>query len=114
LNTKNGIIPILSVGRTAIIVRSETTGEIEERQNLREGFRSDLEDDIESLNDTQLGCLERLRDFIADGLVQVRVRNPENGYFHAKGAAFRAPANDENGFRPDDQDTCSCATFVVL
>jgi len=90
----------------------ETTDEIEEGQNLRERFKSDLEDDIENLNNAQLGRLERLRDFIADGLVQVRVRNPENGYFHAKGAAFRAPADDENGFGPDYQDTRPCATIV--
>jgi superfamily II DNA or RNA helicase len=90
----------------------ETTDEIQEGQSLREQFRSDLEDDIESLNNAQLGRLERLRDFIADGLVEVRVRNPENGYFHAKGAAFRAPPEDGDDFGPDDQDTRPCATIV--
>lgn len=56
----------------------ETTDEIEEGQSLRDEFKADLEDDIESLNNAQLDRLERLRDFIADGLVEVRVRNPEN------------------------------------
>ena len=90
----------------------QTTDEIEEGQSLREQFKSDLEDDIESLNNAQLDRLERLRDFIADGLVEVRVRNPENGYFHAKGAAFRAPPDEEDAFGPEDQDTRPCATIV--
>jgi superfamily II DNA or RNA helicase len=90
----------------------ETTDEIQEGKSLREQFKSDLEDDIESLNNAQLGRLERLRDFIADGLVEVRVRNPENGYFHAKGAAFRAPPEDGDSFGPDDRDTRPSATIV--
>jgi len=90
----------------------QTTDEIEEGQNLRGKFRTDLQEDIESLNNAQLGRLERLRDFIADGLVEVRVRNPENGYFHAKGAAFRAPSEENQQFGSEDQDTRPCATIV--
>lgn len=81
-----------------------TADEIQEGQNLREEFKEELQQDIENLNQSQLGRLDRLRDFITDGLAEVRIRDPENGYFHAKGAAFRAPgdgdSNEELDLRP--------------
>ena len=75
-----------------------TADEIKEGQSLREEFQAELEDDIDDLNNAQLGRLDRLRDFIADEIVDVRVRDPEQGYFHAKGASFRGvPENPEAG-----------------
>ncbi|MDL5363796.1 helicase-related protein [Halalkalicoccus sp. NIPERK01] len=91
----------------------QTADEIEKGQNLRETFKQELKDDIESLNNAQLGRLNRLREFIAEGTVEVRVRNPENGYFHAKGAAFRAPLDDgEEPASDGEVDTRACATIV--
>jgi len=90
----------------------QTADEIEEGQNLRETFKQEVKNDIENLNNAQLGRLDRLREFVADGLVEVRVRNPENGYFHAKGAAFRAPLEDDEERPTDGEDTRACATIV--
>ena len=90
----------------------QTVSEIEQGQSLREQFTSELKADIEELNNAQLDRLDRLRDFIADGLVEVRVRNPENGYFHAKGAAFRGPPEDDEFETNADHDTRPCATIV--
>ncbi|WP_276258997.1 helicase-related protein [Haloglomus litoreum] len=88
-----------------------TAEEIEEGQSLREQFRSELQADIQELNNAQLERLERLRDFIANGLVDIRVRAPEQGYFHAKGASFRA-VPDEEDTRDDDIDRRPVATVV--
>jgi superfamily II DNA/RNA helicase len=71
-----------------------TATEVEEGQTIRDEFKEELRKDINDLNNAQLGRLDRLRDFIAQGLANVRVRNPDQGYFHAKGATFR--------FKPDD------------
>ena len=57
--------------------------EISEGQNLRVRFLENIKADIDQLNNAQLGRLERFRDFIAEGLVGIRIRNPEEGYFHA-------------------------------
>ncbi len=89
-----------------------TADEIEEGQNLRAELKEEVEESIEELNNAQIGRLDRLRDFIAEGLVSVRVRNPKNGYFHAKGASFRAPHDDENAWADDETDTRACATIV--
>jgi len=67
---------------------------------------------IEELNNAQLDQIDRLRDFIAEGYVDVRVRAPENGYFHAKGAAFRAPDEKSEGVGVDEDDTRPCAAIV--
>jgi superfamily II DNA/RNA helicase len=89
-----------------------TADEIREGQNLRKEFREEIEEGIENLNNAQLGRVDRLRDFIAEDKVSIRVRDPENGYFHAKGASFRAPQDDDNGSADDDADTRPCATIV--
>ncbi|UPV72938.1 phospholipase D-like domain-containing protein [Halorussus limi] len=73
----------------------QTADEIGEGQNLRNQFRENLKNDIEDLNNAQIERLDRLRDFIAENKVEVRVRDPENGYFHAKGACFRAGSIDD-------------------
>jgi len=71
-----------------------TAGEIEDGLNLREKFKSELREDIDGLNNAQMDRLDRLRDFIREGLVDVRVRDPEQGYFHAKGrASVQYPTN---------------------
>lgn len=88
-----------------------TAVEIEEGQNLREQFREEIEDDIEGLNNAQLERLDRLRDFIGQGLVDVRVRTPEKGYFHAKGGCFRAVPEEQDD-RDDDIDRRPAATIV--
>jgi superfamily II DNA or RNA helicase/HKD family nuclease len=89
-----------------------TVDEIEMGQNLREELKQEIELSIENLNNAQIGRLDRLRDFIAEGLVSVRVRNPDNGYFHAKGASFRAPLEDQKEWASQDTDTRACATIV--
>ena len=90
-----------------------TVDEIEEGQNLREQFKQELKEDIRSLNNAQLDRLDRLREFIAEGLVNVRVRDPESGYFHAKGAAFRAPLDSgDRSAEADDEDTRPSVTIV--
>jgi superfamily II DNA or RNA helicase len=90
-----------------------TADEIDEGQSLRDEFRNEVEESIADLNNAQLGRLDRLRDFIAEGKVRVRVRNPDNGYFHAKGASFRAPQEDDESWERDsDTDTRACATIV--
>ncbi|WP_049909270.1 helicase-related protein [Halorubrum saccharovorum] len=89
-----------------------TADEIGDGQNLRSNLKDEVEESIEELNNAQLGRLDRLRDFIAEDQVSVRVRNPENGYFHAKGASFRAPRDDDDWATDDDTDTRPCATVV--
>ncbi|WP_049972543.1 helicase-related protein [Haladaptatus cibarius] len=88
-----------------------TADEISEGQSLRERFLDDIKADIEQLNNAQLSRLERLRDFIAEGLVDIRVRNPEEGYFHAKGASFRAIPEDES-YRDEAEDKRAAVTIV--
>ena len=73
-----------------------TADEIEEGHNLREQFRDEIGGDIEYLNNAQLERLDRLRGFIGQGLVDIRVRAPEEGYFHAKGGCFRAVPEEED------------------
>ncbi|NEU58728.1 helicase-related protein [Halorussus sp. MSC15.2] len=68
-----------------------TADEVEEGLSLREQLEDQIKEDIEELNNAQVERLDRLRDFIANGLIEIRVRNPESGYFHAKGASFRSP-----------------------
>lgn len=87
-----------------------TVDEIEEGQNLRERLKNRFIKDIEELNNAQLGRLDRLREFIAEGLVSIRVRKPEEGYFHAKGAAFRKPS--EGGEQSDENDERPVTTIV--
>lgn len=88
-----------------------TVEEVDQGQSLREQFISDLEDDIKELNNAQLGRLERLRDFVAQGLVDIRVRNPEQGYFHAKGACFREAVDDPSR-REGEKDKRGAVTIV--
>jgi len=88
-----------------------TAGEIEDGLNLREKFKSELREDIDGLNNAQMDRLDRLRDFIREGLVDVRVRDPEQGYFHAKGASFRA-VPDEPSVRNGHTDKRPTATIV--
>ncbi len=88
-----------------------TADEISEGNNLREELKNEIRGSISELNNAQIDRLDRLRDFIAEDKVNVRVRNPEHGYFHAKGASFRAPPEDD-GWEDDDTDTRACATVV--
>ena len=88
-----------------------TADEIEEGQNLREQFREELKQDIQDLNNAQLQRLDRLREFIAEGLVDIRVRNPEQGYFHAKGVCFRTVPDDPDA-REGETDKRPTVTIV--
>ena len=88
-----------------------TADEVSEGQSLRDQFQQELETDIESLNNAQLERIDRLRDFIDNDLVDVRVRNPEQGYFHAKGACFRGAVDDPE-VREGDTDRRPAATIV--
>lgn len=91
-----------------------TADEIGEGQNLKEELKREVRESISELNNAQIGRLDRLRDFIAEGEVSIRVRNPENGYFHAKGASFRAPLEDDEDWGQDeDEDTRADRVRVV-
>jgi len=89
-----------------------TADEIGEGHSLRDELKTEVQQSIEELNNAQLDRLDRLRDFIAEDEVSIRVRNPENGYFHAKGASFRAPHDDDDWATDTDTDTRPCATIV--
>lgn len=88
-----------------------TAEEIEAGQTLRQQFQKAIKNDIDDLNNAQLERLDRLRDFIAEGLIDVRVRDPEQGYFHAKGACFRAVPDDPSD-RNGEVDRRPAATVV--
>jgi HKD family nuclease len=88
-----------------------TADEITEGQSIHDQFQQELEADIKELNNAQVERLDRLRDFIANDLVDIRVRNPEQGYFHAKGACFRG-AVDDSSVREGDTDRRPAATIV--
>ncbi|MFB6245480.1 MAG: helicase-related protein [Candidatus Nanohaloarchaea archaeon] len=81
-----------------------TAEELEEGFNLREQIEEEMHKDIEQLNNAQMERLERLKDFIAQGLVNVRVSAPEGGMFHAKGAAFREPIAEAEEERQEDTE----------
>ena len=72
----------------------DTADEITEGQSLRSKFRNEVREDIAELNHAQLDRLDRLKDFIEQGYVDIRVRAPEQGYFHAKGSSFRLVPDD--------------------
>lgn len=65
-----------------------TADEIDEGMSLRDVYRQWLDDDISDLNGPQLEQVETLREYIAKGIVDIRVRLTNSGYFHAKGASF--------------------------
>jgi len=88
-----------------------TVSEVSEGLSLREQFKSELKDDIADLNQAQIERLDRLRDFIANGLIEIRVRIPDSGYFHAKGACFRAPPESEDD-RDNEIDKRASVTIV--
>jgi superfamily II DNA or RNA helicase len=91
----------------------DTADEIGDGQNLKAELKQEVKESIAELNNAQIERLDRLRDFIAEGLVSVRVRNPENGYFHAKGASFRAPLEEDDEWGIDKgTDNRPCATIV--
>ncbi|WP_135851108.1 helicase-related protein [Halorussus salinus] len=90
---------------------TETAEEIESGQTLRGQFRQEVKDDIAELNNAQLDRLDRLRDFIANDKVNIRVQVPENGYFHAKGACFRGTPNSPDD-REGDTDRRPAVTIV--
>jgi superfamily II DNA or RNA helicase/HKD family nuclease len=88
-----------------------TSDEIEEGLTLREQFREELKEDISGLNSAQIERLDNLRYFIANGRVDIRVRNPEQGYFHAKGGCFRA-VPDDPAEREGEEDRRGAVTIV--
>ena len=93
----------------------ETADEIGEGKNIREELKDEIKKSIDDLNNAQIGRLDRLRDFIAEGLVDVRVRNPAQGYFHAKGASFRAPLPEgetRDNTTEKELDPRACVTIV--
>ncbi len=89
----------------------QTVSEIEEGFTLRDQFKQELVEDISDLNRAQVERLDRLRDFIANGLIDIRVRTPESGYFHAKGACFRAPP-EPSAQRDSEEDKRAAVTIV--
>ncbi len=89
-----------------------TSEEIKEGMNLREKIEKIIHDDIEDLNNAQMERLERLKDFIGQGLVDVRVNAPEGGMFHAKGASFRMTPDEEDAEDESEEDRRPAATIV--
>jgi len=89
-----------------------TSEEIKEGMNLREKIEEIIHDDIGDLNNAQMERLERLKDFIAQELVDVRVNAPEGGMFHAKGASFRMIPDKEDAEDESDEDRRPVATIV--
>jgi superfamily II DNA/RNA helicase len=88
-----------------------TADELKEGFNLKEELEEKINEDIETLNNAQMDRLDRLKDFIAQGLVDVRISSPQGGSFHAKGASFRmAPEEDEDN--SGEQDRRPAATIV--
>ncbi len=75
---------------------SLTAEEIQEGLNLRDEVEQAVDEDISELNNAQMERLEQLKDFIRENLVEIRVKTPEQGMFHAKGAAFRMPKPDDH------------------
>ncbi|WP_256948719.1 helicase-related protein [Halorubrum ezzemoulense] len=88
-----------------------TADEITKGQSLREQFREEVREDISELNHAQLDRLDQLKEFIEEGYVDVRVRAPENGYFHAKGTSFRLQSDVDESY-DDETDRRDCALVV--
>lgn len=74
----------------------DTADEIESGQSLRERLLERFDAEINEMegNETQIKQIDRLRNHIAAGRVALRVRDPDDGYFHAKGASFRKDSRD--------------------
>lgn len=98
-----------------IIMSSETdrrtAEEIDEGVTLRDVFKENIKEDINNLNNAQIERLDRLKDFIAKGIVDIRLRIPEEGNFHAKGASFRMYSDEEHDPN-DDEDRRPSMTIV--
>ncbi len=82
----------------------ETAEEIESGQSLRERLLERFDAEISEMegNETQIRDIDRLRNHIATGRVALRVRNPDDGYFHAKGGSFREGDRDDNTSDPSE------------
>lgn len=72
----------------------KTADEIESGRFLRTQLLEQFDAEISEMegNETQIKQIDHLRNHIAAGRVGLRVRDPDDGYFHAKGARcmFRA------------------------
>lgn len=79
-----------------------TADEIDEGMTLRETFRERFDEEISELNSAQLEQVDQLREYIEQGVVDVRVRLTDDGYFHAKGASFHTAAQSEDGYPKSD------------
>lgn len=82
----------------------ETADEIESGQSLRERLLERFDAEISEMegNETQIRDIDRLRNHIATGRVALRVRDPDDGYFHAKGGSFREGDRDDNTSDPSE------------
>lgn len=91
----------------------ETADEIESGQSLRERLIEQFNAEISEMegNETQIKQIDRLRNHIAAGRVALRVRDPDDGYFHAKGASFRE--DDTSDAVVDPSGDSRPATAVV-
>jgi len=87
-----------------------TTEEIDEGMSLREKIKESMHEDISDLNNAQIERLDRLKKFIAKGLVDFRISAPDEGNFHAKGASFRMISSENNS--SSDEDRRPVATIV--
>lgn len=90
-----------------------TADEIEAGRSLRERLLDQFAGEIEDMNAAELSDLDRLRDFIASGRVEIRVRDPDEGYFHAKGASFRHPQEEETVSEESEDDDSRPATTII-
>jgi len=82
----------------------KTADEIESGQSLRERLLEQFDAEISEMegNETQIKQIDRLRNHIAAGRVALRVRDPDDGYFHAKGASFREGSSDDAAADPGE------------
>jgi superfamily II DNA or RNA helicase/HKD family nuclease len=90
----------------------ETADEIESGQSLRTQLLEQFDAEISEMegNETQIKDIDRLRNHIAAGRVALRVRDPDDGYFHAKGASFRVGNRDA---APNPSEDSRPATAVI-
>ncbi|SEP11415.1 SNF2 family N-terminal domain-containing protein [Halorientalis persicus] len=103
-------LPVSTADQTApfrILMGNETdqptAEELEEGMSLREAYCQRLDEDLSKLNGPQLEQVDKLREYIERGLIDVRVRLTQEGYFHAKGASFHTQRNGDGSY-PDSDD----------
>jgi superfamily II DNA or RNA helicase len=91
----------------------ETADEINAGQSLREQLLNQFDAGVTEMegNEEQIKQIDRLRSHIAAGRVALKIRDPDDGYFHAKGASFRE--GNANNAAADPSEDPRPATAVI-